>query len=138
MESEQITYTSEITSYDTGYCLAQRVTEKYREITAMVGMNDMVAIGIMDALTDKKFRVPYDYSVCGCDNTMISQYHTISMTSVEHFNSNRGREAVDVLIRKIEQKHNHGELWPESAVRMEFTPKLVARSTTGPNRRKKV
>ena len=137
-ESEQIAYTSEITSYETGYCLAGRVVEKYGDVTALVVMNDMVAIGIMDALTDKKYRIPADYSVCGCDNTMISQYRTVSMTSVEHYDINRGREAVDVLIRKIEEKNNRGELWPASATRMEFVPKLVARNTTGPNRRKKV
>ena len=79
------------------------MAEKYEDVTAMVGMNDMVAIGVMDALVEKKYRIPYDYSVCGCDNTMISQYRTISMTSVEHFDANRGREAVDVLIRKIEE-----------------------------------
>ena len=138
MDSEKIAYTKDITSYETGYCLGKRVVEKYDDITALVGMNDMVAIGIMDALADKKYKVPQDYSVCGCDNTMISQYRTISMTSVEHFDANRGREAVDVLIRKIEQENGtDGDLWPASAVRVEFVPKLVARASTGPNRRKK-
>lgn len=138
MDSEKIAYTSDITPYETGYCLGKRVVENHEEITALVGMNDMVAIGIMDALIDKKYRIPQDYSVCGCDNTIISQYRTISMTSVEHFDVNRGREAVDVLIRKIEQENgNNGDLWPTSAVRVEFVPKLVARTSTGPIRRKK-
>lgn len=137
MESEKIDCTPDITPYETGYCLGKRVVEKYEDITALVGMNDMVAIGIMDALSDKKYRIPYDYSVCGCDNTMISQYRTISMTSVEHFDAIRGREAVDVLIRKIEQESKKEELWPASAVRVEFAPKLVARGSTGPCKRKK-
>lgn len=138
MESEKIAYTMGITSYETGYCLGKRAVERYDEITALVGMNDMVAIGIMDALEDKKYRIPQDYSVCGCDNTFISQYRMISMTSVEHFDENRGREAVDVLIRKIEQENNSGDVfWPISAVRVEFVPKLIARDSTGPNKRKK-
>ena len=138
MESEKIDCTPDITPYETGYCLGKRVAEKYEDVTAMVGMNDMVAIGVMDALVEKKYRIPYDYSVCGCDNTMISQYRTISMTSVEHFDANRGREAVDVLIRKIEEGNSKGGvLWPASAVRVEFAPKLVARGSPGPNRRKK-
>lgn len=138
MESEKIAYTEGITSYETGYCLGKRVVERYGEITALVGMNDMVAIGIMDALTDKKYRIPQDYSVCGCDNTFLSQYCMISMTSVEHFDENRGREAVDVLIRKIEQGNRSKDIsWPVSAVRVEFVPKLIARNSTGPNKRKK-
>lgn len=140
MDSEKIAYNSDITPYETGYCLGKSVVENHEEITALVGMNDMVAIGIMDALIDKKYRIPQDYSVCGCDNTIISQYRAISMTSVEHFDANRGREAVDVIIRKIEQESgngSNGDLWPASAVRVEFVPKLVARTSTGPNRRKK-
>lgn len=137
MDSEKIDCTPQITTYETGYCLGKRVVEKYEDITALVGMNDMVAIGIMDAITDKKYRIPQDYSVCGCDNTIISQYRQISMTSVEHFDVNRGREAVDVLIRKIEEGSREGELGPSSAVRVEFAPKLVVRGSTGPCRRKK-
>ena len=85
----------------------------------------------------EKYRIPYDYSVCGFDNTMISQYRRISMTSVENFDVNRGREAVDVLIRKIEAGNRNEEQEPPSLFRVAFASRLIARGSTGPNRRKK-
>lgn len=137
IESEQMGYGPEVPLYDAGYRLGKLVVEKYKDITALVGLNDMVAIGIMDALIDEKYRIPYDYSVCGFDNTMISQYRRISLTSVENFDVNRGKEAVDVLIRKIEAGSSREEQESSSRFRVAFASKLIARGSTGPNRRKK-
>lgn len=53
---------------------------------------------VMDALSDKKYGTPYDYSVCGCDNTVISQYRTISM----NFDAIRRREAEDMVSIHVE------------------------------------
>ncbi len=136
LESENI-HAVGMSSYETGYCLGGIAVEKYPDITALVGMNDMVAIGIMDALTVKNYKIPLDYSVCGCDNTLIAQLQTVSMTTVEHFVAHRGREAVDLLIRKVEEGGIDREKRPASAVRVEFVPQLIARGSTGPNRRKK-
>lgn len=138
IESEQMGYGPEVPLYEAGYRLGKRVVEKYEDVTALVGLNDMVSIGIMDALIDEKYRIPYDYSVCGFDNTMISQYRRISMTSVENFDINRGREAVDVLIRKIEARNGRAEQEHSGIFRVAFASKLIARGSTGPNRRKKV
>lgn len=119
----------ELSEYDTGYQLAQYVLDNGPGITAFVGLNDMVAVGILDALTDRKLRVPQDYSVCGFDNTVVSQYKRVSLTTVENFDAQRGIEAVDLLIRKIEQGDDMDHA--ANTVRVGYTPKLIARSSTG-------
>lgn len=47
-------------------------------ITAFVGTNDFVAIGIMDAITSLGYRIPEDFSVCGFDNTLVASFSGIS------------------------------------------------------------
>ncbi|MDL2234715.1 LacI family transcriptional regulator [Christensenellaceae bacterium OttesenSCG-928-L17] len=135
METEGLTYSADTSEYDTGYQLARHVVERY-PVTAMVGFNDMVALGIMDALLDLKKRIPQDYSVCGCDNTMFSRCKHVSMTSIETYNNRRGREAVDLLVRKVTQELEPQSIeTPVSTVRVEYAPRLIHRASSGVNKR---
>jgi LacI family transcriptional regulator len=97
-------------------------------------MNDMAAVGIMDAILELGKRVPQDYSVCGCDNVTTSRYKRISLTTVEHYSQQRGREAVDILVKKIEGESVYGDDSPVSVTRVEYAPKLIARGSTARHR----
>ena len=46
---------------------------EHNDITAIVGLNDMIAFGILDALHEKNIKVPADISVMGCDNTLFAE-----------------------------------------------------------------
>lgn len=125
--------------YCAGYQLTkQLLREDDQGITAFVGLNDMVALGIMDALADAKFRIPQDYSVVGCDNNMISGLRRVSLTTVEHFIIPKGEDAFGMLLEKIEHRSSdQNELSPQKIVRLEYEPRLIVRGTTGPNRHNK-
>ncbi len=120
--------------YELGYLIAKRLIDRGESVTAFVAVNDMIAIGVMDAILDAGKRIPEDYSVCGCDNTSVSKYKAISLTSVECYARQTGREAVDILIRKIESGSNPSELGdsPDGITRIEYYPKLIVRKSTGP------
>lgn len=120
--------------YELGYLIAKRLIERSEDVTAFVAVNDMIAIGAMDAIIDSGKRIPDDYSVCGCDNTSVSKYKGISLTSVESYARQTGREAVDILVRKIEGgNHLSGlEDSPDGITRVEYFPKLIIRKSTGP------
>ena len=64
--------------YELGYLIAKRLIERNENVTAFVAVNDMIAIGVMDAVIDAGKRIPQDYSICGCDNTSVSKYKGIS------------------------------------------------------------
>lgn len=92
--------------------------------------------GIIDAIQRKKKRIPQDYSVCGCDNTSLSNIKSLSLTTVDNYTSHRASEAVNILIKKIKNANNPvQEQSPISTVKVEYTPKLVLRSSTGPARK---
>lgn len=124
--------------YCAGYNLTQEILkEGDHGISAFVGLNDMVALGIMDALADGKYRIPQDYSVVGCDNNIFSRLASVSLTTVEHFVNQKGEDAFNMLINKIQHKYtSKPEILPQKIVRLEYEPKLIVRGTTGPNKRK--
>ncbi|MDD4509955.1 MAG: LacI family DNA-binding transcriptional regulator [Oscillospiraceae bacterium] len=124
--------------YELGYLMAKRLIERNEDVTAFVAVNDMIAIGVMDAIIDAGKRIPDDYSVCGCDNTSVSKYKGISLTSVESYARQSGREAVDILVRKIEGGNHLSELEdsPDGITRVEYFPKLIIRKSTGPREKK--
>ena len=120
--------------YELGYIMAKKIIERGEDVTAFAAINDMIAVGAMDAISDSGKRVPEDYSVCGCDNTSVSKYKGIGLTSVESYSRQTGREAVDILVRKIEGGSQFSELEdsPDGITRIEYFPKLIVRRSTGP------
>ena len=114
--------------HDTGYELTKRCMEKMPEATALIGINDMVAYGIIDAVLDSGKRIPEDFSVCGFDNIFPSAQRNVSLTTVEHFIFEKGSRAVSLINSKFKAKPDFNT--ENAVIRVEFTPKLVIRSST--------
>ena len=127
--------------YRIGYDLTQELLKEHQNLTAIVGLNDMIAFGILDALHDAKYKVPAEMSVMGCDNTLFSKMHKLSLTTIEHFVIYKGRDACDIIMKKMKtHDRKYAELEPVSIYHVEYEPRLVKRGTTASprvqNRRK--
>ena len=124
--------------YKIGYDLTNELLSETKEITAIVGLNDMIAFGILDALQEAKIKVPGDMSVMGCDNTLFARMHKVALTTIEHFVIFKGRDACDIIMKKI-VSHNskYSEIEPISTYHVEYEPKLIVRGTTSYVRRRK-
>ena len=126
--------------YKIGYDLTKELLREHNDITAIVGLNDMIAFGIMDALHEAKIKVPTDVSVMGCDNTLFARMHNMNLTTIEHFVTFKGRDACDIIMKKIATHHstNTGAV-PISTYHVEYEPQLIVRGTTtyAKNARKK-
>lgn len=115
-----------------GYDLTVELLREDCPITAIAALNDMMAFGAMDALLERQYRIPGDISVVGCDNTLFSRFHTIGLTTVEHFVDQKGRDACDIILRKIEsQKSYRKGDEPTSIYHIEYEPRLIVRGSTG-------
>lgn len=118
--------------YRMGYDLTMELLKEGHPVTAIAALNDMMAFGAMDALIEKKYRIPGDMSVVGCDNTLFSRFHTIGLTTVEHFVPQKGRDACDIILKKIEsQKTYRNGDEPTSIFHIEYEPKLIVRGSSG-------
>ena len=118
--------------YAMGYQLTMELLKEGKKFTAIAGQNDMMAIGAVDALREVRLHVPKDVSVIGCDNVFYSGIRRISLTTIDHFVALKGRDACDIIIRKIDTSDKfHEGIRPTSLYNIEYTPKVIVRKTTG-------
>ncbi len=118
--------------YQMGYELARDLMQEHPEITAIAGLNDMMALGIIDALNEARYKVPGDVSVIGCDNIFYSSLHRIGLTTIDHFVQLKGRDACEIILRKIKEETTRvDQERPTSIYHIEYEPKLIVRRTTG-------
>ena len=113
--------------YNIGYEMADHIC-KDRSITAYVGVNDMIAYGIIDGLQDNGLNIPDDCSVCGFDNIFPSKFQNINLTTVDSFLIEKGRDAFDLLDKKIQ---DYGRVHLPDPCQIEYKPQLIVRKTTG-------
>ena len=112
--------------YAMGYELTMELLKEGKKFTAIAGQNDMMA------LREMHLHVPRDVSVIGCDNIFYSGIRRISLTTIDHFVALKGRDACDIVIRKIDMNDKfYLDERPASLYNIEYTPKLITRSTTG-------
>jgi DNA-binding LacI/PurR family transcriptional regulator len=91
--------------FEDGYrkCL-EYFRERSRENfpTAVVCYNDLVALGVMAALTEMKIRIPDEVSVVGNDDIPFSRHIPVPLTTIRAPMFELGRKAAEILIRNIE------------------------------------
>ncbi len=114
--------------YNTGYRLTTSCLQEKPAVTAFVAVNDSVAAGVMDAIISRGFKIPDDYSVCGCDNISTSRYKFASITTVEHQLEEKGRYAFHILQKRMDGAP------AERITHVEYPNRLMERKSTGPVR----
>lgn len=72
--------------------------------TGIFAINDMVAIGAVKAIEEKKLRIPKDIAVAGFDDIPLASIVKPSLTTVVQPKYEMGRIASEVLINRIEKR----------------------------------
>lgn len=106
-----------------GYELTTELIKK-QKVTAIIGVNDMVACGAIQAIGDMGLSVPSDISVCGFDNLYLSQFVTPGITTIDHLISKRCQSATSIITDMIENRQ-------QTILKMIYEPQLVVRNSTG-------
>ena len=113
-----------------GYELTLECLESDKTVSGFVAANDFIAYGVLDALADKGFHVPEDYSVCGFNNLSSSRISKVGLTTVEHQAESRARSAFKILMERIKGSHPASEI-----ERIEYSHQLLERGSTAPCRK---
>lgn len=92
--------------------------------TAVLGSNDLTAIGAMRAIYSARQRVPRDISLIGFDDIELCEFMQPQLTTVRLSREELGRTAFDALLRSAEGDANGHEL--------RVSTQLVLRETTAP------
>lgn len=115
--------------YSVGRQLAAEFLERGGAATALIGVNDMTALGILNELQAQGCRVPQTYSVCGFDNIFSARITTPALTTIDHHLRTRCRSAVEMII--TQHSRSPGEQ-PPHVNKIEYAPQLIVRDSTGP------
>jgi LacI family transcriptional regulator len=70
--------------------------------SAIIGVNDTVAIGLLDAALRHQLRVPEDLAVAGFDNIAVAASELVNLTTVGQPIDRMARRAVKILARQLE------------------------------------
>lgn len=107
-----------------GYRMMRELLKETR-VSAVIGVNDMVAFGALQALTDGGISVPEQVSLCGFDNLYLSQIVSPGITTVDHALPECCRAALSAVIDCSMYRQ-------QNIFRMEYEPRLIVRRSTAP------
>jgi LacI family transcriptional regulator len=107
-----------------GYQAAKKLLELQKRPTAIIAINDLLAMGALRAAADLGLSVPRDLSVVGYDDIPMAKFIVPRLTTVTKNASMLGRKAFELLLARIQN--------PELP-RQQFNgpTRLIVRESTG-------
>lgn len=113
------------TTIEDGYQAALRLLRLPMRPTALLAINDLLAIGALRAANDLGLRVPADLSLIGYDDIPLASYLTPRLTTSSKDMVRLGREAVKLLLARIQDPDRPHQ-------RIEVQARFIIRESTGP------
>jgi len=99
---ERIFYSN--TSYDDGIEVGKKIAFSSENITAIVSMSDILALGSMEGLRLSGKKVPDDISIVGFDNLPECRYSNPQLTTISQNILLKAEKAAEYLFKMIETK----------------------------------
>jgi len=108
-----------------GYQAALEMLRLPERPTAILAINDLLALGIMRAAADLGLQIPKDLSLVGYDDIFVDGYLVPRLTTVTKDAIGMGRTAVKLLIQRLEDPN-----CPRQVI--EIQSQFILRESTGP------
>jgi LacI family transcriptional regulator len=84
-----------------GYANAKKLVEDNNGVDAVFAITDLVAIGIIKYLNEKRIKIPEEIAVFGFSNWYMSTVISPTLTSIEQPGFDIGQRAASILINEI-------------------------------------
>ena len=79
--------------------------------TAILTLSDLIAVGVYKAVSKLNIKIPEDYSIIGCDNTLTAEYLYPPLTSVSISKIQTGKKSINILLDRINNEdHNYKKI----------------------------
>jgi len=112
------------TTAEDGYQAALRLLKTEPRPTALIALNDLLALGAMRAADRNNLRIPEDLSIVGFDDIPLAQHFVPPLTTVGYDTGLVGQTAVDLLLKRLQDP-------TRSAEKVTAPVRLVVRESTG-------
>ncbi len=93
--------------------------------TALLAINDLLAIGALRAIRDQNLSVPHDISLVGYDDIPLAKYLEPRLSSASKNGEKMGREAMQLLLARLQDRTR-----PRQQIKI--PARLYLRESTGP------
>lgn len=113
------------TTIEDGYQAAMHLLKLPSRPTALLAINDLLAIGALRAASDLGLRVPADLSLVGYDDVPLASYLTPRLTTSSKDMVKVGREAARMLLARIREPDRPHQ-------RFDVQARFIVRESTGP------
>lgn len=107
-----------------GYQAAVHLLKRPDRPTALLVINDLLALAVLRAAADLGLKVPEDLSVASFDNIPFASYAVPRLTTIATEPEQSGRDAVRVLLRRLHEPER-----PQEVVHCRW--ELLIRESTG-------
>lgn len=114
-------YTAAAPTWAGGYEGAQQLLAAHPDLDAIIGGNDLMALGILRAVLDSGRSVPGDVAITGGDDTLIASQVTPPLTSFRVDANGMGQAAAALLFERLDGR--------ETFEPVGFEEKLVVRAS---------
>jgi len=112
-------------SIEDGYQAASQLLRQEARPTAIVAINDLLALGVLRAAADCGLHVPADLSVVGFDDIEMARYLAPRLTTASRDAVRMGREAARLALSRLQDASLPRQM-------IEIPSQLVIRQSTGP------
>lgn len=112
-------------SRETGYNLALEIIRTRPKVSAIFSANDIMAMGVLQALAEKGLRCPDDIALVGFDDIEMAGLPGVDLTTISHQKNILGRLAFEQLLARIKGTSDH------VTKKFLIDPVLVVRKTCG-------
>ncbi len=121
-EPERVFYSSEADGdiMQAGYCQGRRLLGSGEDVTAVFVVKDVMALGVIQALTEAGVKVPEQISVIGYDGIDAAALPMVRLTTVAQPRMEMAEKIIDILRRhaeNVDAAPEHYQAMPELVVR---------------------
>jgi LacI family transcriptional regulator len=129
LEAAQIPFLPELIAYcgptlEDGYQAALKLLHLHPRPTAIIAINDLMAIGVLRAAGDLGLNIPRDLSVVSFDNIPIAQYLVPRLTTASKDAVRLGKEAVRLVLERIQSPNQPRQ-------KIHIPARFIVRESTG-------
>ncbi|EOW0280426.1 TPA: substrate-binding domain-containing protein [Vibrio cholerae] len=105
-----------------GYQAFEKLYQRGKLPCALFVSNDMMAMGVIQAASQRGLRVPDDLSLIGYDDVHIAKFMTPALTTIHQPKYRLGKAAVDTLLYRLENPDTTAQV-------VQLEPTLVVRNS---------
>ncbi|TQQ20033.1 substrate-binding domain-containing protein [Vibrio cholerae] len=105
-----------------GYQAFEKLYQSGKLPSALFVSNDMMAMGVIQAASQRGLRVPDDLSLIGYDDVHIAKFMTPALTTIHQPKYRLGKAAVDTLLYRLENPDTTAQV-------VQLEPTLVVRNS---------